>query len=103
MTTIAAAPAITSADRGRRIWAIFGSSSGNLVEWYDFYAYAFAALFFAPSFFPKDDPTSQLLNTAGIFAAGFLVRPLGGWLFGKLADRKGRRMSMMVAMLIMCG
>jgi MHS family alpha-ketoglutarate permease-like MFS transporter len=90
-------------DDRRRIWAIVGGSSGNLVEWYDFYAYAFAALFFAPAFFPKDDPTAQLLNTAGIFAAGFLVRPLGGWLFGKLADRKGRRMSMMVAMLIMCG
>ena len=45
--------AIDYADRRRRIWAIFGSSSGNLVEWYDFYAYAFTALYFAPSFFPK--------------------------------------------------
>jgi MHS family alpha-ketoglutarate permease-like MFS transporter len=102
-STTGASTADAYPDDRRRIWAIVGGSSGNLVEWYDFYSYAFAALFFAPSFFPKDDPTSQLLNTAGIFAAGFLVRPLGGWLFGKLADRKGRRMSMMVAMLIMCG
>ena len=90
------------ADNRRRIWAIVGGSSGNLVEWYDFYAYSFAALYFAPSFFPSGDRTSQLLNTAGIFAAGFLMRPLGGWLFGKLADKRGRRMSMMTAMLIMC-
>ena len=96
-------PADEHADDRRRIWAIVGGSSGNLVEWYDFYAYSFAALFFASSFFPSDDPTSQLLNTAGIFAAGFLMRPLGGWLFGKLADRRGRRVSMMTAMLIMCG
>lgn len=91
------------ADSRRRIWAIVGGSSGNLVEWYDFYAYSFAALYFASSFFPSGDRTSQLLNTAGIFGAGFLMRPLGGWLFGKLADRRGRRMSMMTAMLIMCG
>ena len=93
----------TRADERRRIWAIVGGSSGNLVEWYDFYAYSFAALYFASSFFPKGDATSQLLQAAGIFGAGFLMRPLGGWLFGKLADRKGRRMSMVTAMLIMCG
>ncbi len=91
------------ADQRRRIWAIVGGSSGNLVEWYDFYAYSFAALYFASSFFPSGDRTSQLLNTAGIFGAGFLMRPLGGWLFGKLADKRGRRLSMMTAMLIMCG
>ena len=90
------------ADERRRIWAIVGGSSGNLVEWYDFYAYSFAALYFASSFFPSGDRTSQLLNTAGIFGAGFLMRPLGGWLFGKLADRRGRKLSMMTAMLIMC-
>jgi len=97
------APVDEHADNRRRIWAIVGGSSGNLVEWYDFYSYSFAALYFASSFFPKGDPTSQLLNTAGIFAAGFLMRPLGGWLFGKLADKRGRRISMMTAMLIMCG
>src|SRR6476659_1770536 len=63
------------ADRRRRIWAIFGSSSGNLVEWYDFYAYAFTALYFAPSFFPSGNQTTQLLQTAAVFAIGFLMRP----------------------------
>ena len=64
------------------------ASSGNLVEWFDFYVYAFSALYFAPAFFPKSDPTAQLLNTAGVFAAGFLMRPIGGWLFGRVADRR---------------
>src|ERR1700712_5544341 len=76
-----------AADRRRRIMAIVGSSSGNLVEWYDFYCYAFFALYFAPAFFPKGDTTSQLLQTAGIFAVGFFMRPIGGWIFGRIADR----------------
>ena len=71
----------------QRIVAIVAASSGNLVEWYDFYAYAFTALYFAHAFFPSSDPTVQLLNTAAIFAIGFLMRPLGGWLFGRLGDR----------------
>ena len=66
-------------------------SSSTLVEWYDFYAYAFTSIYFAPAFFPASDPTSQLLSTAGIFAVGFFMRPLGGWLFGWIADRHGRR------------
>jgi MFS family permease len=76
-----------AADRRRRIIAIIGASSGNLVEWYDFYAYAFTSIYFAAAFFPSGDRTSQLLATAGIFAAGFFMRPLGGWVFGWLADR----------------
>src|SRR5438105_1864397 len=67
-----------AADRRRRIIAIVGASSGNLVEWYDFYAYAFTSIYFAFAFFPSGDPTSQLLATAGIFAVGFFMRPLGG-------------------------
>jgi MFS transporter, MHS family, alpha-ketoglutarate permease len=106
MSTIAEPVSITAmsgaADRRRRIIAIVGASSGNLVEWYDFYAYSFTALYFASEFFPSGDPTSQLLNTAGIFAAGFFMRPLGGWLFGRIADRHGRRISMMVSVLMMC-
>ncbi len=84
------------------IFAIVGASSGNLVEWYDFYAYSFTSLYFAAAFFPKADSTSQLLNTAGIFAVGFFMRPLGGWLFGRIADRYGRRRSMMTSVLLMC-
>jgi MFS transporter, MHS family, alpha-ketoglutarate permease len=91
-----------AADRRRRIFAIVGSSSGNLVEWYDFYCYAFFALYFAPAFFPSGDATSQLLQTAGIFAVGFFMRPIGGWLFGRIADRVGRRTSMIMSVLMMC-
>ncbi|GJD36978.1 MFS family transporter [Methylobacterium aerolatum] len=91
-----------AADRRRRIMAIVGSSSGNLVEWYDFYCYAFFALYFAPAFFPKGDATSQLLQTAGIFAVGFFMRPVGGWLFGRIGDQVGRRASMVISVLMMC-
>jgi MHS family alpha-ketoglutarate permease-like MFS transporter len=103
--TIAIAPSAIddAADRRRRIFAIVGSSSGNLVEWYDFYCYAFFALYFAPAFFPSGDATSQLLQTAGIFAVGFFMRPIGGWLFGRIADRVGRRTSMILSVLMMCG
>ena len=90
------------ADRRRRIWAIFGSSSGNLVEWYDFYAYAFTALYFAPSFFPSGNQTTQLLQTAAVFAIGFLMRPIGGYVFGFIADKFGRKNSMMISVLMMC-
>lgn len=83
------------------IRSIVGASSGNLVEWFDFYAYSFTSLYFAAAFFPKGDATSQLLNTAGIFALGFFMRPLGSWIFGRLADRRGRRASMVSAVMLM--
>jgi metabolite-proton symporter len=106
MSAIADSISITGAseagDRRRRIIAIIGASSGNLVEWYDFYAYAFTSIYFASAFFPTGDATSQLLATAGIFAVGFFMRPLGGWLFGWLADRHGRRTSMVISVLMMC-
>ncbi|SFM85882.1 MFS transporter, MHS family, alpha-ketoglutarate permease [Izhakiella capsodis] len=86
----------------QRIWAIFGASSGNLVEWFDFYVYSFFSIYFAQAFFPTGDSTTQLLKTAGIFAAGFLMRPIGGWLFGFIADRYGRKQSMLISVLMMC-
>src|ERR1044071_1831753 len=89
-------------DVQRRIKAIFIGSVGNLVEWYDFYAYTAFALYFAPAFFPSADPVVQQLNAAVLFAAAFVVRPVGGWLFGWLADRRGRRLSLMVSVLCMC-
>jgi MHS family alpha-ketoglutarate permease-like MFS transporter len=90
------------ADMRRRIKAIFIGSVGNLVEWYDFYAYAAFALYFAGAFFPNSDPVVQQLNAALLFAAGFLVRPLGGWLFGYLADQHGRRGALMLSVALMC-
>lgn len=86
----------------RRLRSIFSGSVGNLVEWYDWYVYAAFSLYFAQVFFPKGDRTSQLLNTAAIFAVGFLMRPLGGWLLGRYADRHGRRRALMLSVLMMC-
>ncbi len=86
-----------------RVRGVFGASAGNLVEWFDFYVYAATAIYFAAAFFPKGDQLSQLLNTAAIFAMGFFMRPLGGWLFGRIADRKGRRYAMMLSVSLMCG
>jgi MHS family alpha-ketoglutarate permease-like MFS transporter len=91
-----------AADTRRRVRAIVGASSGNLVEWFDFYIYSFLALYFSSAFFPNGNPTTQLLNTAGVFAAGFLMRPIGGWMFGRIADKHGRRTSMMISVLMMC-
>jgi MHS family alpha-ketoglutarate permease-like MFS transporter len=90
------------ADVRRRLKAIFIGSVGNLVEWYDFYAYAAFALYFAPAFFPGEDPVVQQLNAAVLFAAGFIVRPLGGWLFGHLADHYGRRNALTLSVVLMC-
>jgi MHS family alpha-ketoglutarate permease-like MFS transporter len=90
------------ADVGRRLKAIVVGSIGNLVEWYDFYAYAAFALYFAASFFPGSDPVVQQLNAAILFAFGFLVRPIGGWLFGHLGDHYGRRRALMLSVLLMC-
>ena len=91
-----------AADMRRRIKAIFIGSIGNLVEWYDFYAYAAFALYFAGAFFPGSDPVVQQLNAAVLFAGGFIVRPIGGWLFGHMADRYGRRRALMASVLLMC-
>jgi MHS family alpha-ketoglutarate permease-like MFS transporter len=90
------------ADMRRRLKAIFIGSVGNLVEWYDFYSFAAFSLYFASAFFPQGDAVVQQLNAATLFAVGFLVRPLGGWLFGHLADRHGRRLSLTISVLLMC-
>lgn len=93
---------LTGSDTRRRIWAIVGASSGNLVEWFDFYVYSFCSLYFAHIFFPSGNSTTQLLQTAGVFAAGFLMRPIGGWLFGYIADKHGRKNSMLISVCMMC-
>ena len=85
----------------RPIRSIIGASSGNLVEWFDFYVYAFTALYFSSAFFPGEDPTAQLMKTSGVYALGFFARPLGSWIFGRLADRTGRRRSFVIAVLLM--
>ena len=96
------APSFDLIDVEQRLKSIFIGSIGNLVEWYDFYAYTAFALYFAPAFFPHSDPVVQQLNAAVLFAATFLMRPLGGWLFGYLADRYGRRLSLTLSVVCMC-
>jgi len=88
-------------DKKHRLRSIIGGSIGNLVEWYDWYAYAAFAIYFSPVFFPNSSATAQLLNTAGIFAVGFFMRPIGGWLFGSIADKKGRKTAMTISVLLM--
>ena len=94
-------PLIPEKISSSRLKAIFGGSIGNLVEWYDWYAYSAFALYFSASFFPQGNKTAQLLNTAGIFALGFLMRPIGGWIFGRIADKVGRKQSMTLSVLLM--
>jgi MHS family alpha-ketoglutarate permease-like MFS transporter len=85
----------------KRLAAILAGSAGNLIEWYDFYVYAFTALYFSAAFFPESDPLVQIMATSGIFAVGFLMRPIGGWYFGRYADRHGRQKAMVVSVLMM--
>ena len=85
----------------KRLRSIIGGSAGNLVEWYDWYAYTAFSLYFASSFFPKGDPTAQLLSTAAIFAVGFLMRPIGAWLMGIYGDRHGRKAGLAVSVALM--
>lgn len=86
----------------KRIKSIFGGSLGNLIEWYDWYIYSAFSLYFADSFFPKGNLTVQLLNTAAIFAVGFLMRPVGGLLMGVYADKRGRKEALTFSVILMC-
>ncbi|MFF0164079.1 MFS transporter [Streptomyces sp. NPDC005263] len=74
---------------------------GNLIEWYDWFAYATFSIYFAAVFFPEGNQTAQLLSTAVVFAVGFLMRPLGGWLLGAYADRYGRRRALTLSVTLM--
>src|SRR5215217_2732961 len=92
----------TPMSSARRLRNIIGGSAGNLVEWFDWYAYAAFTLYFAPVFFPKGDTTAQLLSSAAIFAVGFLMRPVGAWVMGVYADRKGRKAGLTLSVTLMC-
>jgi len=86
----------------KRLRYICSGCIGNLVEYFDWAIYATFSLYFAPVFFPAGDQTAQLLNNAAVFAVGFIFRPLGGWLLGSLADRKGRKASLLLSVSLMC-
>jgi MFS transporter, MHS family, alpha-ketoglutarate permease len=85
----------------KRLKSIVAGSAGNLVEWYDWFAYATFSLYFAPLFFPKGDYTAQLLSTAAVFAAGFLMRPIGAWVMGIYGDRHGRKAGLTLSVIMM--
>jgi len=99
MTETAEATRLTPMARAR---AILGGSAGNLVEWYDWFAYAAFTLYFAPAFFPKGDQTVQLLQAAAVFFLGFVARPIGAWMMGLYADHAGRRAALSVSVSLMC-
>lgn len=85
-----------------RLKSIIGGSTGNLVEWYDWYAYSAFTLYFAPHFFPSDSRTAQLLSAAAVFAVGFVMRPVGAWVMGVYADRHGRKAGLTLSVTLMC-
>ena len=93
---------LPAVDKKQMTKTIIAASSGNLVEWFDFYTYAFFSVYFAEKFFAGTGQTGALMSTAAIFFVGFLMRPLGGYIFGRIADREGRKKSMLIAILMMC-
>ena len=106
MTDIAlAAPARAKAEGmnkdERRV--IFASSLGTVFEWYDFYLYATLAPFFAALFFPPGNDTAALLSAFATYAAGFLVRPFGAMMFGRIGDLVGRKYTFLVTIVVMGG
>lgn len=82
---------------------ILKGSLGNMVEWFDWYVYASFAIYFSAAFFPAGNQTAELLATAGVFAIGFFMRPLGSFVMGRFADRKGRRAALTLSVIIMAG
>lgn len=88
--------------RTDRLRHIVGGSAGNLIEWYDWYVYSAFTLYFAPAFFPQGNATAQLLSAAAVFAVGFVMRPIGAWLMGVYADRKGRKAGLTLSVSLMC-
>ena len=82
---------------------ILASSVGTLIEWYDFYIFGMLATIISDQFFPKENPTAALLSTLAIFAAGFIVRPFGALVFGRLGDLVGRKYTFLLTLIIMGG
>ncbi|MFB9903882.1 MFS transporter [Allokutzneria oryzae] len=100
-TRPSAQPGDPSHSERRVVGNVIRGSIGNLVEWYDWYAYTAFAIYFSGAFFPKGNTTAELLNTAAVFAVGFLMRPLGGWMLGRYADRYGRRAALTLSVTLM--
>src|SRR5690606_28640618 len=88
----------------RTLWTvIFASSVGTLIEWYDFYIFGSLALTISHQFFPSDNPTAAFLSTLAAFAVGFIVRPFGALVFGRLGDLVGRKYTFLITLSLMGG
>ncbi|MFS4103467.1 MFS transporter [Streptomyces sp. PD-S100-1] len=98
LTATTGRTARTTREQWKKIWI---GSAGNMVEWYDWFVYASFAAYFAGAFFPHGNPTAQMMNTAGIFAVGFFMRPVGGWLLGRVGDRRGRKAALTLTVTLM--
>src|SRR5438046_10395847 len=90
---------VVSAAEERRV--IVASSVGTVFEWYDFYLYAILAPFFAGLFFPPGNQTAALLGAFGAYAAGFLIRPFGALIFGRIGDIVGRKYTFLITITVM--
>src|SRR5476649_2458717 len=88
---------------GEEKFVIFASSLGTVFEWYDFYLYAVLAPFFAALFFPAGNATAALLSAFATYAAGFLVRPFGAVVFGRVGDLVGRKYTFLITIVCMGG
>lgn len=91
-------------NKSNSISSIIGASSvGTMIEWYDFYIFGMLSTTLSSKFFPKENPTAALLSTLAIFAAGFIVRPFGALVFGRLGDLVGRKHTFMLTLVLMGG
>ncbi|HWI64386.1 MAG TPA: MFS transporter, partial [Symbiobacteriaceae bacterium] len=92
------------AQETRKIWQVIGASAaGTVIEWYDFYIFGSLATIIAGVFYPSGNPTVSLLSTLATFATGFVVRPFGALVFGRIGDLVGRKYAFLVTLLIMGG
>jgi MFS family permease len=94
-------PAVVFVSPAEHRKVVFASSLGTIFEWYDFYLYATLAPFFASLFFPPGNDTAALLSALATYAAGFLIRPFGALVFGRIGDRKGRKYAFLITMVLM--
>ncbi|MBL7871752.1 MAG: MHS family MFS transporter [Cyclobacteriaceae bacterium] len=97
-------PTVITKEEKKTLWyVIMASSVGTLIEWYDFYIFGSLAVILAQQFFPQSNPTAGLLSTLATFAAGFIVRPFGAIVFGRLGDLVGRKYTFLVTLILMGG
>ncbi|MEZ4972548.1 MAG: MFS transporter [Cyclobacteriaceae bacterium] len=95
---------VVTQDQKKKLWSVIGASSvGTLIEWYDFYIFGSLAAILATQFFPGTNPTAAFLSTLATFAAGFVVRPFGALVFGRLGDKVGRKYTFLVTLILMGG